>query len=201
MAQKPIVFVLAGPNGAGKSTCAVLVIPAETPFINADEIAKNLPSEMSGNRDMEAGRVLLRRMDDFAAAKQDFAVETTLSSRSLAPRIVRLKEQGYEFRLFFIWTPAPNLSIERVAARVRLGGHNIPEATIRRRWSAGLHNFFHLYRPIADEWRIFRNLEPEGPILIAQGHRGKRTHVEEPQFWRRIQRQAKRLRGPNGSKA
>jgi predicted ABC-type ATPase len=197
MAGKPTVVVLAGANGAGKSTCAVRLIPAGTQFINADEIAKNLPLQQSGNPDMEAGRILLRTMDALAAEGQDFAIETTLASRTLALRIVRLKKQGYEFHLFFLWVPSPGLSIERVAARVRLGGHNIPEPTIRRRWAAGLHNFFTLYRPIADEWRVYRNLETEEPRLIAQGQHGKRTQVEEPQFWRRIQRQAKRLRGNN----
>jgi predicted ABC-type ATPase len=189
--QAPRVVVLAGPNGAGKSTAAPYLLPANMPFVNADEIAKQLPASVSGNRDMEAGRILLGQLDQFEQARTSFAVETTLASRSLAPRIARLREAGYRFLLFYLWLPAADLSIERVAARVRRGGHNIPSDTIRRRYQAGLHNFFTLYRPLADRWRVYQNISLGRPELIASGGTAsKRTRVQKAATWKQIREQA-----------
>lgn len=194
MNEPPQVVIIAGPNGAGKSTCAVQLVPSGTTFINADEIAKELPAGGGRNRDMEAGRILLRRLDELAHQRADFAVETTLASRSLAPRLARLRNSGYEFSLFFIWAPSPDLSVARVAARVRRGGHNIPEEVIRRRYVAGLRNLFELYRPLADVWRVYRNVQPGEPVLVAEGAMGKRTQVADALLWTRIKRQARRAK-------
>ncbi len=189
----PRVVVLAGPNGAGKSTAAPYLLPAAMPFVNADEIAKQLPASYPGNRDMEAGRILLRQLDGFEETRTSFAVETTLASRSLAPRIQRLRASGYRFLLIYLWLPAPDLSIERVAARVRRGGHDIPADTIRRRYEAGLHNFFALYRPLADRWRVYQNSSLGRPRLIASGGAGaERTRVTNREIWTRIKEQTLR---------
>jgi predicted ABC-type ATPase len=122
----PEIVLIAGPNGAGKSTLARYLLPEALPFLNADEIAKTLPDD-TGNKEIESGRELLRRLNSLVAKRRSFAVETTLSSRSLAPKIVYLKELGYRFQLVFLCLPEPELAIERVASRVRRGGHDIPE--------------------------------------------------------------------------
>jgi predicted ABC-type ATPase len=140
--SKPIFIVIAGPNGAGKSTPASLLLPPDMPFLNADEIAKGLPGYPSNSADMEASRIVLKEMDEHENDHRGFAFETTLASRSLAPRIVRLRQSGFLFRLAFAFLPDLNLAVARVAGRVRLGGHHIPEETIRRRYRAGLANFF-----------------------------------------------------------
>lgn len=106
-------------------------------------------------------------MEQEAAQRRSFALETTLASRSLAPKIARLKEQGYRFLLLFIFVPDVALSVERVASRVRLGGHDIPEPTIRRRYAAGIRNFFGLYAPMADRWRVYDNTSLFYPRVIA----------------------------------
>ncbi len=181
------VVVIAGPNGAGKSTLARRLLPPGMAFVNADEIARDLPAEVSGNRDMEAGRLLLRRLDELSEAKQSFAVETTLASRSLAPRIARLRaERGYTFDLFFIWSPSPDFSILRVASRVRAGGHHVPEEVIRRRYIAGLRNFFDLYRPLADRWRVYRNVRVGERALVASGSATGKINVYERALWSAI---------------
>lgn len=160
MSKSPQLVVLAGPNGAGKSTSAPSLIAETlgiTDFVNADVIAQGL-SAFGRERDsvaMEAGRIMLRRLDELAASRVDFAFETTLASRSFAPRIRTLKDQGYRFRLIFLWLPSPDLAVLRVRARVRDGGHDVPEETIRRRYNAGLVNFFELYQPIADAWAMY----------------------------------------------
>jgi predicted ABC-type ATPase len=172
----PIVIILAGPNGSGKSTAAAYLLPSEMPFLNADDIAKGLSGYPSRAAELEASRILLSRMDDLSLSRVSFAVETTLASRSLAPRIVRLREAGYLFRLVFLYLPAPELSIARVAGRVRLGGHHIPEVTIRRRFASGIRNFFELYQPIADRWGVYDARFPAAPHLIASG---RSTEIEK----------------------
>ena len=188
MNESPTIVILGGPNGAGKSTCAAILIPDSVPFINADDIAKTLPNFPSPAADVEAGRILLRRMDDYAAQKVDFAVETTLSSRALAQRIKRLQAAGYQFRLIFIWAPDVELSVQRVAERVRRGGHNIPEDVIRRRYKAGLKNFFELYQPIADQWEVYTNNNFGFPNPIAAGQKNDTIVISNPEVWNEIER-------------
>jgi predicted ABC-type ATPase len=184
--EQPLIILIAGPNGAGKSTAASRVIPEAIPFLNADEIARHLPGYPSLGSDLEAGRILILEMERLEEAKASFAVETTLASRSMAPRIERLRSLGYSFRLSYVWSPSPEFSIERVASRVRAGGHSIPEETIRRRYSAGLKNFFGLYRPLADHWSAHDTLGRSGFRLIAEGERGQPDRVYLPLVWERM---------------
>ena len=167
----PEAIVFGGANGAGKSTFARYVLPPEMSFLNADEIAKALPDDYIGNRELESGRQLLRRMDDLAAAKHSFATETTLASRSLAPRLRELQAAGYRVILFYIWVPTPELCTQRVAQRVLGGGHHIPEATVHRRHKAGLLNLFASYIPLANEWGVYANDDTGKPRLIANQER------------------------------
>ena len=97
----PQIVILAGPNGAGKSTAASGLLLAEISFLNADEIAKGLPGVPSPAREMQAGRLLLRQMDELQTQRRDIAVETTLASRTLVPRIEQLQREGYRCHLFF----------------------------------------------------------------------------------------------------
>jgi hypothetical protein len=82
---------------------------------------------------------------------------------------MRLKETGFRFQLVFLRLPAPELAIERVASRVRRGGHDIPEDIIRRRFKAGLENFSQLYQPRADHWLLYENICLSGPKLVGSG--------------------------------
>lgn len=184
MVNRPSVIILAGPNGSGKSTAASRLLPAGMTFLNADEIAKGLVGYPSAGADLEAGRLLIGRMDERERCLDDFAVETTLASRTLAPRISRMQGLGYAFRLIFLWSPSVDFSIARVASRVRSGGHDIPEATIRRRYAAGLKNFFDLYRPLADVWDVHDNLDLGGFRLIAEGGRDRDDIVYLTETWR-----------------
>lgn len=182
----PEIALIAGPNGVGKSTLARLLIPEGMPFLNADEMAKSLAAETGGAAgDFEAGKRLLTAMDYYAGERRSFAVETTLSSKTFAPKIRESKASGYGFRLIFIYSPSVELCIARVAERVRRGGHNIPEATIRRRYAAGLRNFHALYRPLADEWQIYSNTAATVPLVIADGA-AEMINVYHPEVWEKI---------------
>jgi predicted ABC-type ATPase len=119
-------------------------------------------------------------MDTLERERTSFAVETTLSSRSLAPRIARLRQSGYRFQLIFLFVPTADFSVARVATRVRQGGHAIPEETIRRRHGAGIANFYSLYQPLADTWAVYDTIRIGLPTLIAQGRMKEVLQVEDP---------------------
>lgn len=153
----PSVVVLGGPNGAGKSTAAPALLQgalAVNEFVNADVIARGLSAFAPESAAIAAGRVMLGRLHELAAQRVTFAFETTLASRSFAPWLRSLRVSGYEVQLVFLWLPSADFAVERVAARVRAGGHNVPAETVRRRYHAGLRNFFSLYEPVASSWRL-----------------------------------------------
>ncbi len=188
--SNPQLVVIGGPNGAGKSTAAPHLLRDTldvAEFVNADAIASGLSEFHPESAALQAGRVMLRRLRQLASDRTDFAFESTLASRSLALWIRHLKFDGYVFRLAFLWLPGPEVAFARVAARVRAGGHNVPESTIRRRYYSGLGNFFKLYRPIADDWRFYDNTEISGPRLIALGRSTAAIEVRNVNLWTHIE--------------
>jgi len=144
------LIVIAGPNGAGKSTTASSLLKGTlevTEFVNADLIAQGLSGFQPEGAVFHAGRVMLERIHYLAKKRVDFAFETTLASRTFAPWIAELLKTGSAFHLVFLWLPNEEFAVERVAERVRMGGHNVPEETIRRRYHAGIGNFFRHISP------------------------------------------------------
>ena len=71
--------------------------------------------------------------------------------------VTELRKAGYRFDLLFLWLPKVDLAVARVAGRVRLGGHDIPEGVVHRRYQNGLRNFFQIYLPLADAWSFYDN--------------------------------------------
>jgi predicted ABC-type ATPase len=96
-------------------------------FVNADEIAKGLSPFQPEKVAIEAGRIMLKRMQELLAAGYDFAFETTLASKSYANTIKQAQLNSYYVTLIYFWLNSPELAIERVKERVQNGGHNIPE--------------------------------------------------------------------------
>ncbi|MGA2185668.1 MAG: zeta toxin family protein [Bryobacteraceae bacterium] len=187
----PNVIIIAGPNGAGKTTAAPFLLQrafAVTEFVNADFIAQGISVFHPGAAAMEAGRVMLKRLRELAEERVDFAFETTLASRSFAPWIVKLKAAGYEFYVDYLWVPSADLAVARVAERVALGGHDVPEDVIRRRYESGLQNFFRVYTPLAEGWRFYDNRRADGPRLVAEGSREETTQVAVPEIWEPVQK-------------
>lgn len=186
----PHVIAIAGPNGAGKSTTAPAILKeilGVTEFVNADTIAQGLSAFNPEGAAFQAGRVMLQRIHSLAEEQRDFAFETTLATRSYARWLKELKGQGYTIHLFFFWLPSPEIAIARVAERVRMGGHNVPEDTIRRRYHAGLKNFFELYRQLADSWFLLDNSTPVMPVLIASCDRDAGFVKEAGPTWECIE--------------
>jgi predicted ABC-type ATPase len=191
-AAAPDVIVLAGPNGAGKSTIGPALLRDAlgiTEFVNADTIAQGLSAFNSAAAAMAAGRIMFDRLRDLADGRASFAFETTLASRSLAPWLQELIESGYRFHLLFLWLPSAEVAVSRVTNRVRLGGHDVPEATIRRRYESGLRNFFDLYQPLAEMWQMYDNSRWMAPRLIAAGSRSTVEEVLAAPTWDRIRQE------------
>ncbi len=187
----PDVIVIAGPNGAGKSTLApallrdTLNIPE---YVNADTIAEGLSAFAPEDASFDAGRVMLGRLHDLAEEGKSFAFETTLASRFYARWLSDLKEtSGYRVSLVFLWLRDVELAIARVAARVRLGGHSVPEEIIRRRFERGRNNFFELYQPVANAWRFF-NAGTKPPAEIARYNEKDGEIFFDEDLWNEIQK-------------
>lgn len=186
---QPSVIALGGPNGAGKSTVGPRLLRGALKvgvFVNADVIAQGLSAFDPDAVAMAAGRVMRARLRDLAEQRASFAFETTLAGRTHAVWLRTLIRMGYAFRLVFLWLPSSDLAVERVRSRVELGGHFVPEPTIRRRYVSGLRNFFTVYRPMATTWRLYDNAGPAGPRLIAGGRRGARPSVRDRTTWTRL---------------
>jgi predicted ABC-type ATPase len=186
----PNVVVLAGPNGAGKSTSAPSILKdtlGVDEFVNADVIARGLSGFEPERAAMAAGRIMLARLRELARQRRSFAFETTLASRSFAPWLADLIRTGYQFHLVFLWLPNADMAVARVAARVREGGHNVPEDTIRRRYDSGLRNFFQLYQPMATTWKLCDNSEAPRTRLIASGEFDLARLVADQPTWGQIQ--------------
>jgi len=173
------VYIIAGPNGAGKTTFArefLTEFGLCEHFINADEIAQRICPEDPGSVSRRAGRLMLQEIDRLAQSKQTFAFETTLAGRSLMPLVQRWRNQGYHIHLFFLWLPSAEMALERVANRVRMGGHFVPEEDVRRRYLRGLQNLVTVYRSLVNSALVFDNsspppravvgLEPDGRLNI-----------------------------------
>ena len=156
----PRLYIIAGCNGAGKTTASFTVLPEMlncTEFVNADEIARGLSPFKPESVALEAGRIMLDRILQLIKNGADFALETTLATRSYASLIKKAQQKGYFVSLLYFWLVSPEQAIKRVAKRVSEGGHNIPEDVIRRRYANGLRNLFELYTPICDYWVLYDN--------------------------------------------
>lgn len=156
------LYIISGCNGAGKTTASYTVLPEILEckeFVNADEIARGLSPFNPESMAIEAGRLMLQRIEDLLHRDETFSIETTLATKSYINLVRRAQSKGYRVSIVFFWLRTPELAIQRVAERVQHGGHNIPEDTIRRRYVAGINNLFNLYMKEVDDWVIYDNTE------------------------------------------
>lgn len=148
------IIIIAGPNGAGKTTFAREYLPNEAGcpiFVNADLIAIGLSPFRPAT--IRAGRLMLEEINRHARNRRNFAFETTLSGRGYVKMIRQWRDDGYRVKLIFLSLATPEEAIRRVQARVQQGGHQVPEAVIRRRFASGLLNFETIYRHCVDYWQ------------------------------------------------
>ena len=184
------LYVIAGCNGAGKTTASYTILPEIldcTEFVNADEIAKGLSPFQPENAGIEAGRLMLKRINKLLASGESFAFETTLSTRSYVHLLDRAKQWRYQLTRLFFWLASEELAISRVETRVKEGGHHIPEDVIRRRYKSGLKNFFNLFLAKFDNW-LFVNNSGQHYEIVAEGAKNEET-VHNFQQWEELKRE------------
>ena len=178
------IYIIAGPNGSGKTTFAKLFLPdyVNCPnFVNADLIAQGLAPFKPGAAAIQAGKLVLQQIHEYAKRGVDFAFETTLSGKSYVNLLTELKSKGYALHLFFLWIPSPQLAIVRIKDRVAEGGHHVPSEDVHRRFIRSINNFFNLYEPLFNSWMLFDNSKAR-PILIAKKRNGHREVMDDNLF-------------------
>jgi predicted ABC-type ATPase len=182
------VIVIGGPNGAGKTTAASVLLPEMLhvrEFVNADEIARGLsPFNVEGAA-FAAGRVMLNRMRQLIENETSFAFETTCSGISHHRLLQQCKTKGWRVTVIYLWLPSMDMAFDRVARRVLAGGHDIPSATIARRYRAGMVNLLRYYLPLADIAAIYDNSD-EGRTLIAEKSAGGNAEPRNVDLWHRL---------------
>lgn len=147
-------------------------------FVNSDEFAKGLSPFNPEKASIQASRYMIMKIRYLLKRRQDFAVETTLATRTLLKTVRMAQEAGYSVTLLYFWLSSPELAVERVRARVEAGGHNIPEETIRRRYQVGIGYFFHYYAPVCERWILADNSQIPFRV-IAEGAKDEITNIRD----------------------
>ena len=187
------LYIISGCNGAGKTTASYSVLPKMLDcleFVNADEIARGLSPFNPESVAIEAGRLMLHRIEELLAKDETFALETTLATKSYINLVRRAQTKGYQVNVLFFWLRTPELALQRVAERVASGGHNIPEDIVRRRYVAGISNLFRIFIPEVDFWNIYDNSQ-KPRIQIALGGREADTIVFNNTLYQELQNYVK----------
>lgn len=185
----PRLFIISGCNGAGKTTASYTFLPKQldcAEFINSDEFAKSLSPFDPDAASIMAGKYMLMKMEYLSKKRKDFGIESTLATRSLKATIRLAQENGYTVTIMYLWLRSPELAIERVNARINLGGHKVQEETVRRRYRSGLINFFTEYRDLCDNWIFADNSDMKMQIVAEGSARG--ITVYDVQKWLEIRR-------------
>lgn len=154
-------------------------------FVNSDEFAKSLSPFKPENASIQASRMMLMKIRYLLRKNSDFAVETTLATRTLMKTAKMAQKAGYTVTLLYFWLSSPELAIERVKARVATGGHNIPEETIIRRYHVGIDYFFHYYAPICERWILADNSQIPFRV-IAEGSKDDVVNIKDPLTYEKI---------------
>ena len=187
--QHPNLYIIAGPNGAGKTTASYNLLPGVlhcTNFVNADEIAHGLSPFAPETVPVQAGRIMLERIEELLPQGVDFAIETTLATRSYVQLVRRAQALGYKVHLIFFFLENEEQAIQRVAQRVSNGGHDLPEDEIRRRFKRGIYNLIHLYMPICDSVLVYNNAHGDAILVSEQETANSDILVYEQEMWNQL---------------
>ena len=154
-------------------------------FVNSDEFAKGLSPFNPEKASIQASRYMLMKIRYLLKRGQDFAVETTLATRTLLKIVKQAQAAGYTVTLLYFWLNSPELAIARVRARVEAGGHNIPEETIVRRYHTGIYYFFNLYAPISERWILADNSQIPFRV-VAEGTKNEILTIRDEDSYQKI---------------
>ena len=167
-----IFYLVAGANGSGKTTLSTTLLPTDNlTFLNADEIAKSINPDNIESVKVTAGKEVLKQLQTIFDEGKSFAMETTLSGTFHLKIIEKAKQAGYKIVLIYAFLDTPELCINRIKVRVKMGGHNIPDEDVKRRYVRSKNNFWNIYKNEVDEWGLYYNGEV-AYIKVAQGVNG-----------------------------
>jgi predicted ABC-type ATPase len=186
----PTVYLIAGCNGAGKTTASLTLLPEMLEckeFVNADNIAAGISPFQPDKVAIEAGRLMLKRINDLKKIKIDFAIETTLSSRNYISKIKEFQKENYEVILIYFWLNTPLLAIERIKERVKKGGHFIQDEIVTRRYYRGIKNLLQYFIPFCDYWLVFDN-SSQNAVMVAEGIKDLEKKIFNDEIWQQINR-------------
>ena len=152
------LIIVAGANGSGKTTLSKQVMQMrQYDFLNADEIAKEINTEVNATIQLQAGRIFFKNLNTWLIEGRNFILESTLSGKYLTKVIEKAKQNGYEITIIYAFLENPQECIERIAIRVKNGGHHIPDEDVIRRFYRSKTNFWQHYKDIVDEWLLYYN--------------------------------------------
>ena len=186
--EQPRLIVIGGANGSGKTTLAREYISVEgLPYLGADQIAYELKPDDVESVALEAGRLFIQKIAEAIELNESFIVESTLSGISLRKWLSRARVAGFLISTSFVYLDSAELCIVRVSSRVSRGGHNVPADDIRRRYDRSNRNFWNVYAPLSDEWRLYNNTG-SGIIPVATGDKGGTVESDSERFelWLRM---------------
>ncbi len=189
--MNPTLYIIAGCNGAGKTTASFSLLPSILNcdiFINADEIAREIAPGEVEKVAFEAGRQMIEQINARIRERETFAFETTLSARSYRETILFAQALGYHVTLLFFWLESVEMAIDRVARRVKEGGHNIETEVIRRRYNRGIKNLFEIYIPLVSETMIYNNSFGI-PELVVSKSLGRKFEIKNFEIWEKLKSQ------------
>ena len=126
------IIIIAGGNGVGKTTFARAFLQEyDYEFLNADEIARSLSAENPGEKKISAGKLFLQKLNEAVAQNKSLLTESTLSGRYLQKLFETWRKQDYQIHIIFIFAESPEILIERIAERVKKGGHFVLDADVQ----------------------------------------------------------------------
>ena len=180
----PIYTVFAGVNGAGKSTLYSTLIQENHDFgvrVNSDEIVISNGGDWRNQSDQaKAMKMAVKLIKDCMNKGVSFNQETTLTGRSMVNNILKANKLGYKVIMNYVGLISLELAIQRVAHRVSMGGHGIPEEDIKRRYHVSLSKLKELM-PLIDELYIYDN--SKHMKLVAKEIAGYGTLLDTDCLW------------------
>jgi predicted ABC-type ATPase len=164
----PQLTIIAGANGSGKTTLTRWNVEffRSIPVLDPDSISKRLQPTASTAFPIAGARQVLTSANDHLRQTKSFAVETTLSGKSYLNMMQDARRRGFEIVLIYIGTDNVETNLGRIRARVLAGGHDVPEADVRRRYQRSLTNL-PLAIKRADHTILFDNSRFEVYRLVA----------------------------------
>lgn len=157
----PTLIIFAGSNGSGKTTAARLLLPKLkiSKFVNADDVARGLSRFDPAEQALAAGRLVLSRTDDLIRSGESFAIETTLSGKTLEKLVKKAIAKNYTIEMHYIFCANIRINLNRIKNRVKQGGHHVPAEDVRRRYWRSLKNLISPYFDLCDTIVLYDTTE------------------------------------------